>query len=121
MQREITTPCYVFERDGEVMQAGWARKPMFAYNKSKSKATRHCERDCYFVNNGEASMYLCVENYGRHFAVKIAVADLLHGGVIHDCIIKKTKLRQNRSPRISRKGRAALYRQADPASNHPQR
>ena len=104
MQREITTPCYVFEQDGEVMQAGWARKPMFAYNKSKSKATRHCERDCYFVNNGEASMYLCVENYGRHFAVKIAVADLLHGGVIHDCIIKKLNFAKTDLPESPVKG-----------------
>ena len=104
LQREITKPCYVFESSGEVMQAGWARRPMFAYNKSRSKSQNHCERDCYFINNGEVSLYISVENYGFEFAVKIAIADLKRGGVIHDCIIKKFNLKKIVLPEAPHKG-----------------
>ena len=104
LQREITKPCYVFETSGEVMQAGWARRPMFAYNKSFSKSQNHCERDCYFINNGEVSLYLSVENYGLEFAVKIAIADLRRGGVIHDCIVKKINLKKISLPEAPHKG-----------------
>lgn len=104
MQREITKPCYVFENNGEVMQAGWARRPMFAYNKSLSKAAHHCERDCYFVSNGEVSLYLLVENYGMEFAVKIVVADLKRGGMIHDCVVKKFNLKKISLPEAPHKG-----------------
>lgn len=104
VQREITKPCYVFENNGEVMQAGWARQPMFAYNKSKSKAPRHSERDCYFINNGEVSLYLLVENYGPAFAIKLALADLKRGGVIHDCIVKKLNLKRINLPEAPHKG-----------------
>lgn len=99
MQHEITKPCYVFEENGEVMNAGWARKPVFIYNEPQSKMSgKHSERDCYFVNNGEVSLYLSVENLGREFAIKIAVADLKHGGVICDCAIKRLSLVKNRLP-----------------------
>lgn len=104
LQREITKPCYVFEGSGEVMQAGWARAPMFAYNKSKSKSQNHCERDCYFINNGEVSLYVSVENYGLEFAVKIAIADLKRGGVIHDCIVKKLNFKKTSLPEAPHKG-----------------
>ena len=104
LQREITSPCYVFEDSGEVMQAGWSKKPVFLYNRSKSKSSRHCERDCYFINNGEVSLYLCVENYGLEFAVKIAVADLKRGGVIHDCIVKKLNFKKIELPDSPHKG-----------------
>ncbi len=104
MQREITKPCYVFENNGEVMQAGWARRPMFAFNKSKSKAPHHCERDCYFVNNGEVSLYLLVENYGIEFAVKIVIADLKRGGVIYDYVVKRFNLKKIALPEAPHKG-----------------
>lgn len=99
MQKEITSPCRVFEDSGEVMNAGWARQPLFIYNAQQSKsAGRHSERDCYFINNGEVSLYLCAENYGREFAVKIAVADLKRGGLISDCVVKKLILSRNELP-----------------------
>ncbi|HCA05512.1 MAG TPA: hypothetical protein DEO32_06420 [Ruminococcaceae bacterium] len=104
LQREITQPCFVFESSGEVMQAGWARRPMFAYNKSKSKSQHHCERDCYFINNGEVSLYLCVENYTPGFSVKIAIADLKRGGVIHDCVVKKFSFKKISLPEAPHKG-----------------
>ena len=91
LQREICSPCNIFEENGKVMQAGWARTPVFIRNEEQSKSlSRHCEREVFFVNNSEVSLYLAVENYAREFAIKIAVADLLHGGVISDYVRKKT-------------------------------
>lgn len=99
MQREITTLCNVFEENGEVMNAGWARTPVFAYNEAQSKSSgRHSERDCYFINNGDISLYIAVENFGREFAIKIAVADLKRGGVISDCVVKKLMFSKNELP-----------------------
>ena len=105
MQREITTKCNVFEDNGEVLQAGWAKSSVFEYNSEQSKtAGKHSERDCYFINNGEVSLYLSVENFGLEFAVKIAVADLKKGGVISDCVVKKLVLFKKELPEAGNKG-----------------
>ena len=105
MQREIIQPCRVFEENGEVFQAGWARYPLFDYNDSDSRLRgKHSERDCYFVNNGEVSLYLSVENLGLEFAIKIAVADLKRGGVISDFAVKKLNLIKNELPEADDKG-----------------
>ena len=89
MQHEITEKHNVFEENGEVMCAGWARTPVFEYNSEQSKTSgKHSERDCYFISNTEVSLYLSVENLGMEFAVKIAVADLKRGGVIYDCVAR---------------------------------
>ena len=90
LQREITQPCRVFEENGQVMQAGWARSPLFEFNESDSKARLICRREGFFVNNGEVSLYVAIESFGREFSVKIAIADLLRGGVISDCITRKS-------------------------------
>ncbi len=105
MQREIIKPCYVFEDNGEVMHAGWARHALFNYNEPVSKTHgRHGERDCYFINSSEVSLYLSVENLGLEFAVKIAVADLKRGGVISDYIIKKLNFIKNELPQSGDNG-----------------
>ncbi len=99
MQREITEKHLVFEENGEVMCAGWAKTPVFEYNPAQSKAkSKLCERDCYFINNNEISLYLSVENAGMEFAVKIAVADLKRGGVLSDCVVKRFVLSKNELP-----------------------
>lgn len=90
MQREITEKHNIFEQDGKVMCAGWSKNPVFEYNKEESRTNgKHGERDCYFISSEDVSLYLSVENLGKEFMVKIAVADLKKGGVISDCIIKK--------------------------------
>ena len=105
MQREIKENCAVFEENGEVFNAGWARQSVFEYNSDMSKTSgKHGESDCYFINNGEVSLYLSVENYGMEFAIKIAVADLKRGGVISDCVIKKFVLFKNELPESGNKG-----------------
>ena len=99
MQHEITEKHNVFEENGEVMCAGWARTPVFEYNSEQSKTSgKHSERDCYFISNTEVSLYLSVENLGMEFAVKIAVADLKRGGVIYDCVVKKFVFSKNELP-----------------------
>lgn len=90
MQREITDKHKIFEQDGKVMCAGWAKKPVFEYNKEQSKTYRkHGEKNCYFISSNEVALYLSTENLGNEFLLKIAVADLKRGGVISDCIVKK--------------------------------
>ena len=92
MQREIFEPCNIFEENGAVMQAGWSRTPVFIRNDKNGKSVaKHCEREIIFVNNGEVSLYLAVENYVKELNIKIAVADLKHGGVISDSINKKLR------------------------------
>ncbi len=112
MRHEITEKHNVFEENGEVMCAGWARTPVFEYNSKQSKTSRkHSERDCYFISNTEVSLYLSVENLGMEFAVKIAVADLKRGGVIYDCVVKKFAFQQERASRIGQFGRAFVHGQ----------
>lgn len=105
MQREITEKHKVFEENGEVMCAGWGKSTVFDYNFSQSKTCgKHGERDCYFINNSEVSLYISVENLGLEFAIKIAVADLKRGGVLSDCVIKKFVLFKNELPESGSKG-----------------
>lgn len=105
MQNEIKENCNVFEKNGEVLNAGWARTPVFEYNRNLSKTFgKHGESDSYFINNEEVSLYLSVENYGIEFAVKIAVADLKRGGVISDCVVKKFVLFKNELPESGNNG-----------------
>lgn len=95
MQREITDNHKIFEQDGKVMCAGWAKNPVFKYNREQSKTKRkHGERDCYFISSDEVVLYLSVEKLKNEFIVKIAVADLKKGGVISDCISKKMFVRK---------------------------
>jgi hypothetical protein len=99
LQREITEKHNIFETDGKVLCAGWARRPMFEYNYQDSKTSgKHSERDCYFVNNNEVSLYISVENLGMEFLIKIAVADLKRGGVLCDTISKKVLFSKNELP-----------------------
>lgn len=99
MQKEIRENRNVFENDGRVMCAGWAKSPIFIYNKENSKSLRaHNERDCYFINNDEVSLYLSIENLGRDFFIKVAIADLRRGGVICDHISKKVIFSRNELP-----------------------
>lgn len=105
LQREITEKHNVFEQNGEVMCAGWSKSPVFEYNRTQSKTSgKHCERDSYFVNNNEISLYLSVENSGIEFAVKIAVADLKRGGVMSDCVVKKFLFSKNELPESGTNG-----------------
>ena len=90
LQREITQPCKVFEENGQVMQAGWAKSPVFDFNADDSKARTICRREGFFINNHEVSLYVALESFGREFSVKIAIADLLRGGVISDYVTRKT-------------------------------
>lgn len=85
MQKEYTEKCRVFEPNGRVLNAGWSKTQAFDYNINGS----HSQRDTYFIGSDECSMYLSVENLGRVFAIKIALADLKRGGVVCDSIIKK--------------------------------
>ncbi len=104
LQREIVEKCRVFESNGEVMQAGWSKSPVFEYNKEDSKSSRHSERDCYYISNENVAMYLSVENLGLEFSIKIAVADLKRGGVICDCVVKKLNLIKNELPESGNRG-----------------
>ena len=88
MQKEFTESCSVFESDGMVRNAGWAKKQVFRYDPS----SRHSQRDTYYVSSSECAMYLSIENLGAAFGVKIALADLKRGGVVCDSIIKKHKI-----------------------------
>lgn len=92
LQREILEPCNIFEENGNVMKAGWSRTPVFIRNDEQGRSVaKHCEREICFVNNGEVSLYFAVENFVKEFNIKIAVADLKHGGVICDNINKKLR------------------------------
>ena len=93
LQREILEPCNIFEENGNVMQAGWSRTPVFIRNDEQGRSVaKHCEREICFVNNGEVSLYFAVENYVKEFNIKIAVADLKHGGVI--CAFQRLSFRR---------------------------
>ncbi len=94
MQNEFTEICRVFDTDGKVHNAGWAKKPLLNYNVDG----RHSQRDTYFVTSDECSMYLSIENLGANFGIKIAVADLKRGGIICDSVIQKRRIMKKPLP-----------------------
>ena len=50
MQYEYTMPQNIFEENGEVMCAGWAKKPYFNFNKELSKQNKHIKESVsYFL------------------------------------------------------------------------
>ena len=57
MQYEYTMPQNIFEENGEVMCAGWAKKPYFNFNKELSKQNKHIKESVsYFLSTGEVSL-----------------------------------------------------------------
>ncbi len=94
MQNEFTEACLVFEDDGKVQNAGWAKKLLLDYNIDG----RHSQRDTYFVTSDECSMYLSIENLGADFGIKIAIADLKRGGIICDSVIQKRRVMKKPLP-----------------------
>ncbi len=105
MQKHITEDCKIFDTDGKVNIAGWSDKSVFEYNKEASSTVKkHGERDCYFINNNEVSLYISVENLGMDFLIKLAVADLRRGGVLSDSIVKKFVLKKKELPESGSSG-----------------
>ena len=105
MQHEYKEKHNVFEDNGEVLCAGWAKNDYFLFNKDDSKQSKHiCEGLCYFINNGEISLYLSIENSGIDFYIKIAVADLKKGGVISDFTVKKQLISKIEIPQSDNTG-----------------
>jgi hypothetical protein len=94
MQNEFTEACRVFEDNGKVQNAGWAKKLLLDYNIDG----RHSQRDTYFVTSDECSMYLSIENLGADFGIKIAIADLKRGGIICDSVIQKRRVMKKPLP-----------------------
>ena len=65
-------PQNIFEENGEVMCAGWAKKPYFNFNKELSKQNKHIKESVsYFLSTGEVSLYISTENSGLDFYIKI--------------------------------------------------
>ncbi len=104
MQHEITEKHNVFEENGEVMCAGWARTPVFEYNSEQSKTSGRQPKGLLFHKQHRGFAHLSVENLGMEFAVKIAVADLKRGGVIYDCVVKKFVFSKNELPESGSSG-----------------
>lgn len=99
MQYEYTAPQNIFEKNGEVKCAGWAKKPYFVFNKEQSKQEKHIKESVsYFVSNGEISLYISTENIGLDFYIKITLANLKNGNVISDFVYKKQLLGKNELP-----------------------
>ena len=105
MQYEYTEPHKVFEENGEVICAGWARKPYFIFNKEQSRQARHIKESVsYFLSNGEVSLYIGTENTGIDFYIKIALANLKSGNVISDYVYKKQLLSKAELPESKESG-----------------
>ncbi|WP_405352733.1 DUF2804 family protein [Ruminococcus sp.] len=93
MQYEYTEPQKIFEENGEVMCAGWAKKPCFIYNNEQSRQAKHIKESVsYFLSTGEVSLFIGMENSGLDFYIKIALANLKNGNVISDYAYKKQLL-----------------------------
>lgn len=99
MQFEYTEPHKIFEESGEVMSAGWARKPYLILNKEQSRQLRHIKESIvYFFSNSEVSLYIAAENTGIDFYIKIALANLKSGSVVSDYVSKRQLLGKSELP-----------------------
>lgn len=96
MQHEITQQQNIFEQDGTVQCAGWAKNELLNYNVNQSAHSgKQCEHYSYFINNDEVSLFILIENARFSLNIKIAVADLKCGGIMGDFVSKKFILNKN--------------------------
>lgn len=103
MQYEYTMPQNIFEENGEVMCAGWAKKPYFNFNKELSKQNKHIKESVsYFLSTGEVSLYISTENSGLDFYIKIALANLKNGNVISDFAYKNNFSAEQNFPKAKK-------------------
>jgi len=65
-QNEITEPSNLFQKDGSLMQRGWARKPILTYNKEYigAKKYRIKEWDHYSILNKEFGLQITIADIG---------------------------------------------------------
>lgn len=65
-QNEITKPTNLFQKDGSLMQRGWARKPILMYNKEDigAKWYRIKEWDHYSILNKEFGLQITIGDIG---------------------------------------------------------
>ncbi|MHA1265448.1 MAG: DUF2804 domain-containing protein [Candidatus Helarchaeota archaeon] len=66
MQREITTTSDLLNEKGEIIQAGWAKKLLLAYDRSKIRKGWHRikEWDCYEIVNEQRALVLIIADIG---------------------------------------------------------
>jgi hypothetical protein len=65
-QNEITEPSNLFQKDGSLMQRGWARKPILIYNREDigAKKYRIKEWDHYSILNKEYGLQITIADIG---------------------------------------------------------
>lgn len=90
MQNEIIEKTDAFADNGEVTLAGWSKKPNILFNSEMSKQEKSiCKNSIYYINNGEISLFIMLENQNKDFYIKIVLANLLQSVCVGDFTYKK--------------------------------
>ena len=94
MQNEIVNPSDLLDENGELIQKGWARKPLLKYNRENIKAgpLRIKEWDYYSISNPEYGVALTVADLGFAGLLSAVWLDFKGKSCIQDgTLIKFTK------------------------------
>lgn len=98
LQKEIDRLNQVFDQNGHAI-GGWAKSPLFTFNddlfKQKNKINH---RQCFYVENKLASLFVLMEKCGGEFIVKVMLRDKEISGTAVDCTIKKCLFSQKDIP-----------------------
>lgn len=77
VSNEITEPSDLFDENGDLIQDGWARKPILRYNREKVRAKWHRlkEWDNYVVNHPDYNFSVTIADVGYMGLVSFEVMD----------------------------------------------
>ncbi|TFG13152.1 MAG: DUF2804 domain-containing protein, partial [Promethearchaeota archaeon] len=77
MSNEITEPSDLFDDNGNLIQDGWARKPIMRYNREKVRAKWHRlkEWDNYVINHPDYNFSVTIADVGYMGLVSFEVMD----------------------------------------------
>jgi len=110
MQNEIVNPSDLLDENGELIQKGWARKPLLKYNRENIKAgpLRIKEWDYYSISNPEYGVALTVADLGFAGLLSAVWLDFKGKSCIQDgTLIKFTKGKFN-LPESSEEGNVTI-------------
>ncbi len=79
MQTQITSPTRLLDGEGNVAAPGYAKQPLFEYNRAdiKAKKSRIKEWDYYYVGNEKYAICLTISDMGYIGAMSLTVMDFV--------------------------------------------
>ncbi len=106
MQHEITQPIDLLNKDGNIIEPGFAKKMLFNYNRENitAKKSRIKEWDYYYIGNKEFALALTISDMGALGALSLTVMDFVTPAQFTNSVVCLFPMGKFNMPRTSEKG-----------------